>query len=101
MRSAARWSRLVAASVLITGGAAIIGASPAAAVTPCSSGPGPVRGTALPDVPYPLRRYAPDRLAPLSTREGVTVALIDSRGDAPPRPPGPRRPPPGGASPPP
>lgn len=82
MRRAARWSLIIATSMLIIGGVTVVDGAAAQAVAPCSSGQRPVRGTALPDVPYPLQRFAPDRLAPLSTGAGVTVAVIDSGVDA-------------------
>ncbi|WP_341718588.1 type VII secretion-associated serine protease mycosin [Micromonospora sp. FIMYZ51] len=41
-----------------------------------SSPPAPVRPVAA--VPWPQQRYAPERLAPLATGAGVTVAVVDS-----------------------
>jgi type VII secretion-associated serine protease mycosin len=78
MRSAARWSRLVGASVLLTGIFTVTGPAAAHAVTPCSSSTGPAPGKTVPGVPHALQRFVPDRLAPLSTGHGVTVAVIDS-----------------------
>lgn len=77
MRSAMRWSRLVAALALAVGSVPVV-AVPAYAVVPCSGQQAPPLGTTMRDVPYPLLRYAPDRLTPLSTGKGVTVAVIDS-----------------------
>jgi membrane-anchored mycosin MYCP len=73
---------LATATVLVTGPA------PAAAVPPpitaaapvCTSPP--VAGATLRDLPWPQRRYAPERLAALATGDGVTVAVIDSGVDS-------------------
>jgi type VII secretion-associated serine protease mycosin len=53
-------------------------AAPAAPV--CGERPAPA-GTVT-DLPWPQRRYAPERLAPLATGAGVMVAVIDSGVDA-------------------
>lgn len=53
------------------------------AMTPdagCGSAPAPVEP--ITDVPWAQLRYAPERLAPLATGAGVTVAIIDSGVDA-------------------
>ncbi|MER7164569.1 type VII secretion-associated serine protease mycosin [Micromonospora sp. NPDC000207] len=42
----------------------------------CASAPAPARPVT--EAPWPHLRYAPDRLAPLATGAGVTVAVIDS-----------------------
>lgn len=42
----------------------------------CSSTPAPVEPVA--DLPWAQRRYAPERLAPLATGAGITVAVVDS-----------------------
>ncbi|MGI5211564.1 type VII secretion-associated serine protease mycosin [Plantactinospora sp. CA-290183] len=70
---------LVAASVLPT----IAGPAAAAAVPRtglalpgCTSTPAPVEPVKA--MPWAQQRYAPERLAPLATGEGVTVAVIDS-----------------------
>ncbi len=78
MRSATRWSRMVAASALLAGVLPVVQPTAAHAATPCSSSTRPAPGKTVPGVPYALQRYAPDRLAPLSTGQGVTVAVIDS-----------------------
>jgi len=69
---------LVTAGVLVTGPMpAAAGPAPVTAVAPvCTSPPNP--GENLRDVPWPQRRYAPERLAALATGAGVKVAVIDS-----------------------
>ncbi|MEV6810898.1 type VII secretion-associated serine protease mycosin [Micromonospora sp. NPDC051296] len=42
----------------------------------CAAPPTPVRPVST--VPWPQQRYAPERLSPLATGSGVTVAVVDS-----------------------
>ncbi|PZG05785.1 type VII secretion-associated serine protease mycosin [Micromonospora craterilacus] len=42
----------------------------------CAAPPAPVRPVST--VPWPQQRYAPERLSPLATGSGVTVAVVDS-----------------------
>ncbi len=56
-----------------TGGAVAVAAR---AAPHCTSPPAPVRPVST--VPWPQQRYAPERLSPLATGSGVTVAVIDS-----------------------
>ncbi|MEU8259345.1 type VII secretion-associated serine protease mycosin [Micromonospora sp. NPDC048999] len=58
--------------------AALPPAGPAAARAPsaCAAPPTPARPVT--EQPWPQQRYAPDRLAPLATGAGVTVAVVDS-----------------------
>ncbi|SCE81801.1 type VII secretion-associated serine protease mycosin [Micromonospora mirobrigensis] len=51
-------------------------AAAAAPAPPCASPPAPARTVA--ERPWPQQRYAPERLAPLATGAGITVAVIDS-----------------------
>ncbi|MEU3452475.1 type VII secretion-associated serine protease mycosin [Micromonospora sp. NPDC006766] len=74
-RPIARPALAVVAAVLAT----LPAAGPAAARTPspaCAAPPAPARPVA--EQPWPQQRYAPDRLAPLATGAGVTVAVVDS-----------------------
>ncbi|MFD2763729.1 type VII secretion-associated serine protease mycosin [Micromonospora eburnea] len=73
-RPIARPALAVLAAVLT----AVLPAGPAAARAPssCATPPAPARPVA--DPPWPQQRYAPDRLAPLATGAGVTVAVVDS-----------------------
>ncbi|HEX5543700.1 MAG TPA: type VII secretion-associated serine protease mycosin [Micromonospora sp.] len=48
----------------------------AAAAPTCDNRPAPA--APVTEVPWPQQRYAPERLAPLATGAGVTVAVIDS-----------------------
>lgn len=67
-----------AAAVVTLPGAAVTGPPAAARAAPagCDDAPAPVEPvTAL---PWAQRRYGPDRIAPLATGVGVTVAVIDS-----------------------
>ncbi|MFJ6196557.1 type VII secretion-associated serine protease mycosin [Micromonospora sp. NPDC092111] len=50
--------------------------TPARAAPACATPPAPARPVAA--APWPQRRYAPERLAPLATGTGVTVAVVDS-----------------------
>ncbi|WP_428962507.1 type VII secretion-associated serine protease mycosin [Micromonospora fluostatini] len=53
------------------------GPVPAGRAAPgCASPVAPARPVA--EAPWPQRRYAPDRLSPLATGDGVTVAVVDS-----------------------
>ncbi|BCJ59023.1 type VII secretion-associated serine protease mycosin [Micromonospora endophytica] len=65
----------LAAALLVgsTGGAVAVAAR---AAPHCTSPPAPVRPVST--VPWPQQRYAPERLSPLATGSGVTVAVIDS-----------------------
>ena len=93
---AGRRSRIAFAGALVTG-ALLTGVAPAVAtVAPattappatgklfapltCGSPPAPAREVT--DVPWPQRRYAPDRLSALATGAGIIVAVIDSGVDA-------------------
>jgi membrane-anchored mycosin MYCP len=53
---------------------------PALAPPTCTDRPAPA--PTVSEVPWPQQRYAPDRLAPLATGAGITVAVIDSGVDA-------------------
>lgn len=77
--------------LLLTGTLVVIPANPAAgpaqaAMVPALTAPTctdrPVPAPVVSDVPWPQQRYAPDRLAPLATGAGITVAVIDSGVDA-------------------
>ncbi|MEV0152961.1 type VII secretion-associated serine protease mycosin [Micromonospora sp. NPDC050686] len=72
--------RPVARPVLTAALAASLAAAPAtaapAAPPPCASPLAPAR--TVTDRPWPQQRYAPERLAPLATGAGVTVAVVDS-----------------------
>lgn len=72
---------LAAAAVLAAASAPASTAAPAAAAAPACDSPQAAVAD-LTEVPWPQRRYAPERLAPLATGAGVTVAVIDSGVDA-------------------
>ncbi|WFE63503.1 type VII secretion-associated serine protease mycosin [Micromonospora sp. WMMD714] len=55
---------------------AVSSVTPARAAPTCVTSPAPARPVAA--VPWPQQRYAPQRLTPLATGAGVTVAVIDS-----------------------
>lgn len=55
---------------------AVSSVTPARAAPTCATSPAPARPVAA--VPWPQQRYAPQRLTPLATGAGVTVAVIDS-----------------------
>src|SRR5258705_12736667 len=80
---AMRRRRLMSGLALLLSAAGSLVAGPAVALAP-SACPGPVRqAQAAPTgVPWPLQRYDPKRLAGLADGRGITVAGIDSRGDA-------------------
>ncbi|MGK5445785.1 type VII secretion-associated serine protease mycosin [Micromonospora sp. URMC 105] len=78
-RPSARPTLAGLAAVLLTGLPALAvssGTSARAAAPACSAPLAPAR--AVTAVPWAQRRYAPERLAPLATGAGVTVAVIDS-----------------------
>ncbi|MEV0809407.1 type VII secretion-associated serine protease mycosin [Micromonospora sp. NPDC050200] len=78
-RPSARPTLAGLAAVLLTGlpALAVSSATPARAAAPACSAPlAPARSVAT--APWTQRRYAPERLAPLATGAGVTVAVIDS-----------------------
>ncbi|WP_431916650.1 type VII secretion-associated serine protease mycosin [Micromonospora wenchangensis] len=56
--------------------AVVASVTPARAVPACATPPAPARPVAA--APWPQRRYAPQRLTPLATGAGVTVAVVDS-----------------------
>ncbi|MFU8851698.1 type VII secretion-associated serine protease mycosin [Micromonospora sp. SL1-18] len=64
----------VLAAVLV----AVPPAGPAAARAPSACAEPPTPARPVTDQPWPQQRYAPDRLAPLATGAGVTVAVVDS-----------------------
>ncbi|MEH0937883.1 type VII secretion-associated serine protease mycosin [Micromonospora psammae] len=60
---------------------AVSSATPARAAAPaCATPLAPVRPVAA--APWPQQRYAPERLAPLATGAGITVAVVDSGVDS-------------------
>ncbi|MDG4795341.1 type VII secretion-associated serine protease mycosin [Micromonospora sp. WMMD1082] len=65
----------VVAALLAEPTAAVF-AAPAGAAPTCASPPVPVRSVSA--APWPQQRYAPERLAPLASGAGVTVAVVDS-----------------------
>lgn len=75
---------LVAVALVVTPGAAASAAPHRAAGTAlaptCPNPPAPAQTVA--EVPWPQRRYAPERITPLATGAGVTVAVIDSGVDS-------------------
>ncbi|MEU2612970.1 type VII secretion-associated serine protease mycosin [Micromonospora sp. NPDC007271] len=73
-RPIARPALAVLAAALAVGSPA----APAAARAPSVCTPPPTPARPVADQPWPQQRYAPDRLAPLATGAGVTVAVIDS-----------------------
>jgi type VII secretion-associated serine protease mycosin len=80
MRSAHRFGLAVLVAAL---GAVAAPARPAFAIPPTSPDCKPVQNHRLiTETPWPVRRYQPDRIWPLSTGAGVTVAVIDSGVDA-------------------
>ncbi|MGB2568791.1 type VII secretion-associated serine protease mycosin [Micromonospora citrea] len=67
----------VAVSSVTPAGAAVPAPVAARAAAPgCAAPPAPARAVAA--LPWAQQRYAPERLAPLATGAGVTVAVIDS-----------------------
>ncbi|SCE65256.1 type VII secretion-associated serine protease mycosin [Micromonospora viridifaciens] len=73
-RPIARPALAVLAAVLAAGSPA----APAAARAPAVCAQPPAAARPVADPPWPQQRYAPDRLAPLATGAGVTVAVVDS-----------------------
>jgi membrane-anchored mycosin MYCP len=69
-------SAVIVASVLPIG----LSATPAVAAPSCSSPLAPVEPVT--EMPWAQQRYGPERLAPLATGAGVTVAVIDSGVDS-------------------
>ncbi|MFI9641306.1 type VII secretion-associated serine protease mycosin [Micromonospora sp. NPDC051925] len=77
-RTGSRRALTILATALLAALPAFVVSSvtPARAGPACATPPAPARPVAA--VPWPQRRYAPERLAPLATGAGVTVAVIDS-----------------------
>ncbi|MFJ8579160.1 type VII secretion-associated serine protease mycosin [Micromonospora sp. NPDC093277] len=69
-------SRALAGLAAVLTAVPIAGPAAARAASACATPPAPARPVA--DQPWPQQRYAPDRLAPLATGVGVTVAVVDS-----------------------
>ncbi|MEV6705544.1 type VII secretion-associated serine protease mycosin [Micromonospora wenchangensis] len=67
---------LAAALLAVPPTAVVASVTPARAVPACATPPAPARPVAA--APWPQRRYAPQRLTPLATGAGVTVAVVDS-----------------------
>jgi membrane-anchored mycosin MYCP len=78
--SAASLAAAVAvAATATTAAAVLVPVGPAAAVPPTSPDcKPPANHRQITDAPWHLRRYAPQRIWPLTTGSGVTVAVIDS-----------------------
>lgn len=74
-RARLAFATMIAVAVALPGAA---GPATAArgAVPGCDNAPAPVEPVT--SLPWAQRRYAPDRLAPLATGAGVTVAVVDS-----------------------
>ncbi|MEV4844215.1 type VII secretion-associated serine protease mycosin [Micromonospora matsumotoense] len=77
-RPGSRQAPIILAAALLAALPAVTVSSvtPARAAPACASPPAPARPVAA--LPWPQRRYAPERIAPLTTGTGVTVAVIDS-----------------------
>jgi membrane-anchored mycosin MYCP len=71
-------------AVAVAAALAVPAAAPAAAAAAAAPGCGSPRAAAptLPSVPWPQKRYPPERLEALASGVGVTVAVIDSGVDA-------------------
>lgn len=70
--------RATAAVALMAATSVVLPAAPARAAEPTCRTETATPGQRISAVPWPQQRFAPDRLTPLATGSGVTVAVIDS-----------------------